>query len=726
MVFRSTVLCFLALLTLETSSFGADKQQARIQRIGEIPMGNIVVAPMMAAADTCIVDNYDEIVYRIDSWVVGYELYKVLMDPAEDCTDPYPFTVTAVNMPMIFDDGCTIVVSADVEAVDSLSYPDCPIPGDLLSISTDYSLTVPSGGGLYSIWIPLDSAVTVNGPFFAGFYIGNELDASANAGILTDANPRSCISFNIWDESIGWVDLTSNSYYSFPGCLVMEAAGIPGGGGGGGGGDDDDTTVTTEAHLLLIAPCDGDTLFGSGQLWAWDSTASATIDYVAFEFSLGGSWIQIGRDYDGTSTLRDGLSTAEPANGFSLYWDLSYIPEGPVTLRAVAVDTGGRQLADTVDLFVEPTPPVPVINSPSNGDTHCSPLEILLSCGDEDLSYLQLYRHTAKQAYSVGLSPINQHSVGDSNGDLTDGNSVANGEYGDYYSGPVAAAIAIEVWQNRGIMNIMKESSDAMTMSSLIEELASRFETRRHQGTYDEAVWRGLIDFAYDHGNELTFAYLHYPDYFDVRTCVEDQERSALIGLSGTPGLWLAVDGFIGWTQTDGSYRVTVANPLTGSIQVAPWRDRDGYSEINVSGNWQRVDIMISMVARSWTVNRSLIAVDMNGNDGWAMNWEANGLADNEVNFLRVVGTDAGSLRGDATVMVEYDCSSVFKPGDYNNDMTSDIADLFYLIDYITLKGEPPVGGAGRADCNCDNTVNIADIVFFMNYLFGGTGPPCH
>ena len=87
--------------------------------------------------------------------------------------------------------------------------------------------------GLYDIWIPLDSPVVVNGPFFAGFFISNLIDAAVNPAVITDSIPVTCASWNIWDTTEGWADLGNNTIWNFPGRLVLYAAGIPGGSSGG-------------------------------------------------------------------------------------------------------------------------------------------------------------------------------------------------------------------------------------------------------------------------------------------------------------------------------------------------------------------------------------------------------------------------------------------------------------------------------------------------------------
>jgi hypothetical protein len=715
MSLRSATICCLALTFLGSAATARDKNTAQIRKLGDVAVTNIAMAPSLASADTCYVDNNEEIVTRIDGWVIGYELYKSLLDPEERCENPYPFTVTGINMPMMFDAGTPITVSVDVEAVDVTTLPGCPLPGVLLAISSDWELTVPDGGGFFNIWVPLDTPVTVDGPFFAGFYIGSAIDPSVNAAVVIDSFPVPCATFNIWDESIGWVDLTDNPYFSFPGRLGMQASGIPGGSGG----------PSDTVQLVMLAPSTGDVLYGSVGLWAFDSAATGTVEYVSFEYSNGGAFVEIGRDFDGTSPLRNGVDPSVAGTGFSIDWDFSFLPEGNYTIRATAVDTAGHSSSVAAAVFLEPTPPRPRITHPTNGAPFCTPLDIEMTTDDEDLVYVEIYYRNAQSLYSQGLSPMSQFVVGDNNGNPSDGNSAYAGEFGDYYSAPTSAAVAIKLWYDRGYTNIMKNSGGTMTIEEMTEVLAADFHVRQNLGAYDEAVYSGLVNYNVAHGGDLEFDYMRDPSYFDVRTWVEDEERSVMIGIGGVRSLWVAIDGLVGWKDADESYRIIVANPLTGGLQVMKWRHQAAYSELDLGLGWQKVDIMISMIARGWYVSRPLVGVDFHGGDGWSYTWAPSELADGSVSFIRAIGRDATDYRASDVVISRYDCASVYVSGDYNDDRATDIADLVLLIDFIALESAPPNGGASRADANCDSVVNIADIVYYMNYLFGAASPPC-
>ena len=100
---RTAAFAWLAVLLCVSAGRAADKQAVRMQRLADVPERNILLAPSLATADTCYVSDNQQITTRIDGWVVVFELYKSLMNPEHQCENPYPFTVIAINMPMIFD-----------------------------------------------------------------------------------------------------------------------------------------------------------------------------------------------------------------------------------------------------------------------------------------------------------------------------------------------------------------------------------------------------------------------------------------------------------------------------------------------------------------------------------------------------------------------------------------------------------------------------------------------
>jgi hypothetical protein len=59
--------------------------------------------------------------------------------------------------------------------------------------------------------------------------------------------------------------------------------------------------------------------------------------------------------------------------------------------------------------------------------------------------------------------------------------------------------------------------------------------------------------------------------------------------------------------------------------------------------------------------------------------------------------------------------------GDASGDGSVDVADVFYLINYLFAGGPVPLGAA---DANFDGTIDITDVFYLINYLFAGGPAP--
>ncbi|MFZ1684004.1 MAG: dockerin type I domain-containing protein [Candidatus Zixiibacteriota bacterium] len=817
---RKYLVTLLAVVCLATPGYSLNKSKPVFQPISSPVMQVLSVGQAsFVAAVACTAASTDSVAYRMDGWVTGQELYKSYINPALQCSNPYPYTITAVNMPMYFGKATTLTVSVDIELADNTN-PTCPIPGPLLGISSDYTVS-PAAAGYYNLWIPLDSPVVVNGPFFAGFYLGSAIPSSVAPAVLLDADPQHCQSYNIWDTAVGFVDLTNfpppfDSSYNFPGRVAMEVAGQNGGSGtqccqvapvtvtdfgnvsypqtkdlqfqvtncgtstlyatasescpaftlpSGGGSF---SVLAGQSHTVTVRftppadgnysctvnlgniscnsitftgtsgtvqpapiaswvkPTSGAVLMGKASLWIRDTAGNGIIDYAKFEYSSGGAYTEIGRDYDGSTVLRDGVNASESGNGFGYDWDFSNLPEGNYTLRATLHDTQNRTSAVTVPVYLEPTPPIAEITTPPSGIDFCGPISIYMHCEDENITSIQAFRHTAQLNYSNGISTLAEHSLGDANANPNDGNNASNNEFGDYYSGPAAAALLAKFWSDRGFTNIMKNSGVAMTTAAAAESLAAACGTRAAKGTTDEKMMVGLGKYAAARGSEFDFDFMHDPDYWTLRTWVEEEQRGVMLGLSGDPASWVTVVGFKGWRLGNGNYTITVSDPITGTLKDCEFVSIPMLSQIYLNGSWHRIDIMISMAAKTWTVSRLLVGTDPSGANGWAIPLDSTGLTEGGLYFLRSVGTDANSYKGYSTVLTRYTCATTYGKGDFDGNGSVDLADLTILVDFIANHQNPPVGGGARADCNCDQAINIADAIYFINYLFGTAPLPCH
>ncbi len=62
--------------------------------------------------------------------------------------------------------------------------------------------------------------------------------------------------------------------------------------------------------------------------------------------------------------------------------------------------------------------------------------------------------------------------------------------------------------------------------------------------------------------------------------------------------------------------------------------------------------------------------------------------------------------------------------GDANSDVTVNVSDAVWIINYVFIGGEPPEPYKS-GNPNCDESVNISDAVWIINYVFMGGKEPC-
>ncbi|UCG60701.1 MAG: hypothetical protein JSV52_10230 [Candidatus Zixiibacteriota bacterium] len=676
----------------------------------------IRVRPDSATSILPLTGPPDSVYWLVNGWVTGGELYKKYFDPSRACDDAYPYFISQVNLPMYFAKPISIVASVDIEDV-YYSSPDCPWPDSVLAISMDYQVVIPEAG-LYDIWIPLDEPLAVNGPFFAGFFVGNSIDSTSGVALLTNEDSTaSCRSYNIWDERFGFIDLQNNGVWDFPGQLCLYVSGRAGG---------KEITSHPKPRVKILTPADGQQVLGETKVWVQENSSSQIIDYVVFEYGSAKEFAEIGRDFDGTRALRDGLSASRAGDGYSHFWNFASLDEGWYTLRVTAYDTLGRSGSDEISVYLEPTPPTPLIVSPKGCSNICSGFDLRATCPDDNLSTMRVFHKTAAQEYSADIRPLHQIDFGDTNGDQADGNLPQNDEYGYYYSGPVAAAMAVQLWVERGYSSLTEALDGDGSTDWLVEDFAGHFRTRENRGTFDDDLYAGLLEHNVEHGEPLIISTQNQPSYSTIRAYLEEEEQAVILALGGAPSTWVVVDGFSEWKPEQEHYLVRVCDPLCGEKKVCPLREDYMISKLKLGEEWHAIDRMVAVGANGWRVSRALIGEDPDESDGWALTWFTDQLAPSSCHFIRVEAVDSTGIRDHRTIILGHDCSQFQVAGDYNGDGVANILDLAYLGDFLGNRGPEPVGGSARADANGDRHINVTDLVYYVNYLYGGADPPCH
>jgi hypothetical protein len=704
---RILSLAAILILAFSLMANGADhKKEVKITRLEEINMQDYQVATRFSSAELCTVRHDSGIVYGIYPWLEGDELYKSYQDPSQSCDLPYPFTVEDVYMVLWFNKASTLLVSVDVETAD-MTDPSCPAPGDLVSISSLWQVTIPEPPpteyALYQIGIPLDSPAVVEGPYFAGFYFADTIAVADSIFITTDEYPVPCVSWNIWDTTIGWVDLYdlgdlgSPQFPGFPGRVLLYSSGTT----GGSSGEEPVPSVT------IIKPADGEDVTGEAVIWAAETAGSRIIDYALFEYRNGSVWHEIGSDYDGSRAIRDGIDSSGSGEGYTMPWDYSGLTEGTYWIRATIYDTLGRSDTDSIQVNIDPTPPNPVFTIPQSMDTICLPIDLTVTSDDENISTVIFEKKFAPMNRQVVVLPIDQST------------------HGDYYCGPVAAAIAIKHWFDAGYIYGMREGSQYIPYDTVVERMASLMLTRRYQGTYDDLFYYGLRQYILTHGNELLIDAYWNPDYADFRTLFQEREQLVILGLGGSPGLYLVAGAVNGLADEQGRYAIRAADPISASIIDTYIRNNGGGAEVYYDGDWHSLDIIFTVVGNAVTITRDYIGSGSAAGNLWSYAWTSSDMIEDSTYFISATADDA-SGRSELTTSFVLNKCELYLKGDYDASGAVNIGDAIYLNDFIFKNGPAPVGGAGRADVNCDGNIDIGDISAIILYIYGMGPEPCY
>jgi len=678
-----------------------------------IPISPGYSAPMFRLADTCSVDMAGPAAYYIPSWVIGNDLYKAYQDPVQTCERPYPFTIDIVYFLLQYLSSDTIFISVDIESAD-MTDPSCPKPGSLLTISPLYQVNLENN--LYMIQIPLDSPVVVNGPYFVGLYFA-EMGNPYDAAVVTDSIPVPCVSYNDWGEGYVDLDTVTNDLGQrvFPGRLIIYSGGITGGTGG----------PDPEPAARFIHPAEGQFLGTWIDLWANDAAGSESIDRADFHYWDNADWVAIGFNTDDNPPLRNGVDPSGTGNGLAYLWNTTGLTEDDYQLRVVVTDTLGR--ADTAEAtaHIDPTPPFPTIDQPAVGQNICDGVTVRISCPDEDISYVSFDRKSIPRDFTVPISVVGRQLGGDIDGDPADGNSVAEGEYGDYCSGPAAAAMMIKYWYDRGYTFLLRENQVFIHDTLLMDRLFEAMNIQANRGAYDEEVVSGLNAYIVSHYDDFDTPIDRSPTLAELFAWMGDYEYTVMVGISGDPGFWMTAAGSVGMIDASGYAVFKMADPATAAVGAYSVREDAGKLWILYDSIWREIDILVGMIPRTWSVARQNFGIDVIGADGWETTWNPSSLSQDSLYYIYVAVYDVFANKGFASVLVQYDCTVNGVAGDINHDSLVNAADIVFMTNFLYLDGPPPPGGYGVTDVNCDGVIGLADIIYLFNYLYNGGPAPC-
>jgi hypothetical protein len=708
-LFLMAIVClFVASMALQADNDRNALEPVQVEGIPQklYPMG---AAPSMIAEVACTVQMAADPYWAIGDWAVGDEIYKTYQDPTVDGINcEFPFEVDAIAMQLQFAAAGTVYVSVDVEEISAESLPACPQPGNIIDISDEWGFIIP-GAGMYLIIVPFNSPVTVNEAYFCGFYMASNV-YDLGCEIITDNDPYLCVNWNDWGE--GYVDLVQNSYYNFPGNLILYSIGRSGGSSG----------------LLPLTdftwPPDSSTVYGNVYLRAGELVDTVTFDYCRFEYyNPGTGWTTIYDDPLPYVSLRNSVFPADYQEGYSAQWDATGLGEGWYQLVSSIYDTRGYSTSDTIQVYLDNTPLRPEFTNPDWCGTICDSVTLVVDIPDEDITFAQFETRPALDTLRIFPPQLLQSRYGDTDNDTLDGNQYIQGEYGDFYNAPTVLTSIIRFFANQGYTDVVMAGSSYQTDREIVEGLAMNIKVRQNLGSEDDNFIWATRKYFKDRGDQfavklittLTAKMLDYIMGFRL--------GAALIAIGEPYGIWLSINEFDLPQNQDGSFTVKIYDTKTGQSQSTPLKF-DPYPQVFYDGQYRPIDLCLGIYPEADTVSRTVIGLDFNPSDGYSFYWNTSAIEDGTY-YVTVTGVDQGGHMGDAIVRASISCQA-YVSSDVNGDNSVNVSDAVYLINYVFTGGPEPLPVLMNGDANCDDRVNVSDAVYLINYVFTGGPPPCN
>lgn len=264
--------------------------------------------------------------------------------------------------------------------------------------------------------------------------------------------------------------------------------------------DDDGATGTDEITIIaesgetqlkpyFITPLDGDLVYEDTNFWISESAGNDAILSEFYYSTDGLDWTLIASDDDGSEKSISGedVEVMGSGDGWSCTWDISNLEENWYYIRAKMYSTDDETGQSDILLYVDSTPPVPTILTPTNDETVQGEVFIDVLNSDEDIENIYLEILTAENYYEKGVELKDQHHYC---------HNMSGKNLSTVCCGPTAAASCLKYWADNGFPDIMKNPTNGadITQTQLVEKLAELMKTNE-TGTCDSDFIKGIRDY---------------------------------------------------------------------------------------------------------------------------------------------------------------------------------------------------------------------------------------
>ncbi len=342
------------------------------------------------------------------------------------------------------------------------------------------------------------------------------------------------------------------------------------------GSSDRPTAVfTNEAHIVhdpapqprIIKPVDNleerpDLVYGEVNLWATEATGlwDDQIMMAGFEFSGddGRSWKLIGETETGTVPTFSTFPGTYQRNWWHVPWDVSKFEEGWYLVKARMMDREENVGEDIIQVYIDPTPPIPVLKELEDQQVFLKPTEVSCATLDEDIVSVVWEVQPKLLYYTKGIPHLAQRDYG-----------VGQANNGNMYCAPTGSAACLKWWSDRGYDKLTEDlDGNPLTDTDLVEGLADAMGTSSVTGTSGAGIFTGLRQWVNDRGLFLTVTEHATINPTTIRNELENCKEDVILGI-----LWNTGGGHIvtansiaNFTNADGTTDIDVMDPWVGGI----------------------------------------------------------------------------------------------------------------------------------------------------------------
>ena len=443
----------------------------------------------------------------------------------------------------------------------------------------------------------------------------------------------------------------------------------------GNAGDESNETFVVAALLLepfFVTPLNNSLVYGTVTLWAAETMGRNASCATFWHSPDGVNWTYIGLDDDGSEPTVGGefVNASAWGDGWCVDWNTSALDEGTYYLK---VEMYGDEGVGTAHLcvYLDPTPPVPVIDAPWEEERVNGTLQLRAHSADENVRWF-LWEYTNKsEDYEKAVEEkIQYHYCQNISGKNLSG----------VCCGPTAAASCLRYWAEHGYPNLTRNGT--LTQSELVEQLAWLMRTTE-RGTTASNLKRGLDEYLMEcgygadkpHGLSVAFEpddaklnFTRYRNEFEANR--EDVlwlykwNHNASTG-TWNNGHWVVGQAVNNSRGVEGSHEITLMCPSYGKVSNVSMYENGTLYRPDARG-WRYPSAMVTVSERGSFDEPSWVAIanltDPAG--GWAALWDTTGVADGYY-FVRVTACDETGEIGKALVVVyvENQPAAVFDTG---------------------------------------------------------------